>query len=716
MARSVGSIVVAINARTRGFESKIAKSERSIKRFQNRVEDVGRSVTKFGGVLTKRLTLPLVLVAAASVKAAASFDKAMTESLAIMGNVTDAQRMKMERLAKQMSNQSTFAAKELGEAYFFLASAGLNVEQSMSALPVVTRFAQAGAFDMAIATDLLTDAQSALGLSFKDPIRNMKEMTRLSDVLVKANTLANATVQQFSEALTNQAGPAMRAYKIDLEEGVAVLAAYADQGIKGNVAGSLFARTLRLLSSMAVKNADAFKALNIDVFDDITGDLKPLNQIISQLSTRLGVLGVKQRTVALEALGFRARIQGAILPLLGLGEKVKEYETNLRSAADITKEVSAKQLKAFSNQLTIAKNKIVNVGISIGMVLIPHVVKLVERIAKLIEKFDKLSDAKKSWIVVIGLSVMALGPLVSIVGKLILGLRTLIILLPTFAAILAIPIAVSVAWVAIAAAFVIIAVRIHQIRKDTEILNKSMDDLADIEGRQKKAFGVTDTKTLAAVRRAVQSGDIDRIEKMRQAFPKAVAEAEALIGKVKQIAKETEAASEAIDVAEEMRKILDELENGEDRANKARKAEEKYLKTVARLQLERAKGEDKINLMYDRRKKLQSDLAVAEGASKFEIMEKLALNRASVEAIQEELEKERKRSDKKSISFNPKVAAAQKGTVEAYRALNRGQQSDKKIQESIAGNTKETNELLDELIATIGDDASINAPIFEIVG
>ena len=60
----------------------------------------------------------------------------------------------------------------------------------------------------------------------------MAQMSRVSDVLVRANTLANATVQQFSTALTSKAGAALKSFNKDVEEGVAVLAAMADQGIK----------------------------------------------------------------------------------------------------------------------------------------------------------------------------------------------------------------------------------------------------------------------------------------------------------------------------------------------------------------------------------------------------------------------------------------------------------------------------------------------------
>jgi len=51
--------------------------------------------------------------------------------------------------------------------------------------------------------------------------------------LVGANTLANASVEQFSKSLTNMAAAALTNANKGLEEGVAILAAFADKGIKG---------------------------------------------------------------------------------------------------------------------------------------------------------------------------------------------------------------------------------------------------------------------------------------------------------------------------------------------------------------------------------------------------------------------------------------------------------------------------------------------------
>ncbi len=342
-----------------------------MKRVEARMKRVLRTFTRIG----KRMAIVGVGLAATSVKAFSSFDDAMTKSLAIMSDITPQLRKEMERLALEISTNGVTAAKDLARSYFFLASAGLDARQSMAAMGVVERFAVAGAFDMALATDLATDAQSALGLTVKNARQNMINMTRVTDVLTGANTLANATTQQFSEALTSQAGPAMKAYRIELEEGVAVLAAYADQGIKAQRAGNMLSRMLRLMTKGFIANREEWERFNINIFDT-TGELKPLYTIIGDLSKVLNDMSTEQRIVTLQLLGFQARSQQAILPLIGLQDRIKKYNEELLKMGGITRSVTEKQLKSFSSQMKILWNNVKNVGIAVGERLAPSLERL----------------------------------------------------------------------------------------------------------------------------------------------------------------------------------------------------------------------------------------------------------------------------------------------------------------------------------------------------
>lgn len=423
-----GAIVSKLILDTSKWSSSVSKVNSDQKKMAGMSEKTAGRFRKVGAAMTIAGAAILGVVSK-SVSAFGDFDAAMTESTAIMVDLSDEMREQMKQTALEMSTKSKFAAKELGEAFYFLASAGLDAEKSVKALPVVMRFAQAGAFDLANATALLADAQSALGLKSKDAVKNQEQMVRVSDVLVKANTLANASVEQFSQALTNKSGPAMRAYGIELETGVATLAAFADQGVKGQYAGTQFAIVLRDLQKSALKNKEAFEEAGVAVYD-AQGNLNNMADIIGQLEDRLGTMTTAQKKAELGTLGFTEKSQGALLTLMGTSDKIREYEAALRNAGGMTQNVSEKQLQGFNNQMTIAKNKITAAGISIGEQLAPTVVSLATVISNAVNKISEWARANPALFgtitkIVAGLGAMmaVLGPMVMMLPRLVSGLK-----------------------------------------------------------------------------------------------------------------------------------------------------------------------------------------------------------------------------------------------------------------------------------------------------
>jgi TP901 family phage tail tape measure protein len=402
----------------------IDKASGVISKAGNDLAATGAKMKSVGKSMTMGLTLPLVGAGAASIKFAADFDDAMTKSLAIM-NTTIEQEKEMERVAREVAKSTTFSHKEAAESYFYLASAGLDANQAIAAMPQVAQFAEAGAFDMALATDLLTDAQSALGLTIRDDaIANMKNMIRVSDTLVKANTLANATVQQFSESLTTRAGAALKMVNKDIEEGVAVLAALADQGIKGAEAGTRLDIVLRDLQTRAIKNEEAFKKYGVTVFDS-SGNMRNMADIIGDLEGVLeGKSDAQKRSILME-MEFQDRSVASILALVGQSDAIRNYEKELRNAAGTTEDVANKQLESFASQMKIIKDRLIDAGITIGNILMPYVKDFAEKIVNLIEKFQGLSPTMQKIILIVAGLAAALGPVLMILGMILPALPLL---------------------------------------------------------------------------------------------------------------------------------------------------------------------------------------------------------------------------------------------------------------------------------------------------
>ncbi len=341
----------------------------TLRQVGDSAKKVGDDLQQIGLRATAALTVPIAGGAAFAVTQFTGFNHAMTESLAIMGNVSEETKARMERVARDVALTTTASADQAAEAYYFLASAGLDAAASIEAMPVVARFAQAGAFDLAQATDLLTDAQSALGLAIRDDaVANMENMAHVGDVLVKANTLANASVQQFSEALTNKAGSAIRLVNKDMEEGVAVLATFADQGVKGSEAGERLNIVLRDLQTASIKNRAEFKQFGVSVYDS-SGTMRNMADIVGDLEGALAGMSDEQRRTTLMTLGFQDRSVAAIMTLIGFSANIRNYETELRKAGGTTEEVANRQMESLKNQMILLWHQVRDVAIELGVPL-----------------------------------------------------------------------------------------------------------------------------------------------------------------------------------------------------------------------------------------------------------------------------------------------------------------------------------------------------------
>jgi TP901 family phage tail tape measure protein len=306
-------------------------------------------------------------------------------------------------------------------------------------------------FDMATATDLATDAQSALGMTVPDAIQNLDNLTRVTDVFVKANTLANATVEEFAAAMTEKAGASLRLAGKDIEEGTAVLAVFADQGIKGSRAGTTLARTLEGLQMGALKNADAFSDLNIAVFD-ADGAMRPMVDIVRDMESALGDMTVEEQNAALAKLGFSKQARAGILALLGNSEALGAYEDALRDAGGTVDEVANKQLETFNEKLGILGKQFMDIAIEFGPIIIDQfLVPLGDKLRILAEMLTNLTPQQREMIVqfagiaaIIGPVLLVAGKLISMVGGVILIMSKLILVFnPVGLAIAAVIVAVA---------------------------------------------------------------------------------------------------------------------------------------------------------------------------------------------------------------------------------------------------------------------------------
>jgi TP901 family phage tail tape measure protein len=403
------------------------QAESAIRMIQSgeKIKAIGQKAAQYGQALTRTVTLPLVSAGALAVNEYKKFDQALNEAYAIMDDVDDKTKKQMESTARKVATTTRISHEAAASSYYYLASAGYDAQQSIKALPAVAKFAQAGMFDMETATSLAADTQSALGMRSKDSAKNVKQLTRVTDVFTHANNLANGEVKDFAESMTNKAGPALRVAKKSIEEGTAVLMVLANQGVKGAEAGESLNIFLRDLPRAQNKNEKMWKKLGISVFD-AKGKMKNAADIVAMFEKKLGKMSDKEKAATLEMLGINRGAADVTRKLLGTSKSIRNYEKQLKSAGGATETVANKQMNSLASKLDLAKNKLRDMGISVAPSLVNgFVMPAVKWLEKLSASWNKMSQAQQQSTVKMAVGAAAAGPVLTMLGKMAVGVGNL---------------------------------------------------------------------------------------------------------------------------------------------------------------------------------------------------------------------------------------------------------------------------------------------------
>lgn len=240
-----------------------------------------------------------------SIQLGMTFDSAMSQVAATMGTTVD-QIGDLRDAARQAGRSTKYTAEDGANALNYMALAGYDAETSMSMLPTVLNLAAAGGMDLALASDMITDSQSALNLSLDD--------TRvLVDQMARASSRSNTSVAQLGEAILTVGGNA-NFMKGGTEELTTVLGILADNGIKGAEGGTHLRNMLLSLSDPTKDARDVMDKLGVSIFD-ADGNMRAFADFFPELKSALSGLTSEEQLQALAAI-FNTRDIAAANALL----------------------------------------------------------------------------------------------------------------------------------------------------------------------------------------------------------------------------------------------------------------------------------------------------------------------------------------------------------------------------------------------------------------
>ena len=245
-----------------------------------------------------------------AIQSAATLEDALSQVQAVSG-ASAAEMVKLKEAAEAGGAATKFSTLEAAQGLGELARATGDATTAIAALPSTLALAQAAGISVADAATLMTTTLTQFGLG-------AEQAGRVADVMAKEVNSTTDSMSGLGNALT-YAAPLAKQLGLDIEDTAAIIGVLADQGFRGERAGT----ALRNVFSEMLDPASAFskelRSLGIET-DDFA-------QVIEQLAAK----GDKGREAL---LSLDAAARPAIAALVDQGTvKLAELEESLRSAS-----------------------------------------------------------------------------------------------------------------------------------------------------------------------------------------------------------------------------------------------------------------------------------------------------------------------------------------------------------------------------------------------
>lgn len=296
-----------------------------------------------------------------SVQTGREFDASMSQVAATMGLTTD-QISELRDTALDMGSSTAFSATQAAEALNYMALAGYDSETSMKMLPNVLNLAAAGAMDLGAASDMVTDSQTALGLS-------LEETEVLIDQMAKASSKSNTSVSQLGEAILTVGGTAKNLAGGTTELNT-VLGILADNGIKGSEAGTHLRNIMLSLSSPTDAAAKALESLGVQAFD-ADGNMRPLEDTFLDLQDALDGMTSEQRSQALSTIFNKTDLSSVNALLSTSADRWDELGAAIDDCGGAASQMADTQLNNLEGDLTLMQSAIEGTEIALSDMLTP---------------------------------------------------------------------------------------------------------------------------------------------------------------------------------------------------------------------------------------------------------------------------------------------------------------------------------------------------------
>lgn len=385
--------------------------------WAKKLESAGNKISGTGEKLLP-VTGAVVGLGTAAVTTAANFESSMSQVQATMGITADAVSEvngesvntmdTLSALAKKMGAETAFSASECAEALNFLALAGYDTQQMCDTLPTVLNLAAAGGIDLASASDMVTDAMSALGMG-------VDEAETMVDQMAKTASTTNTSVAQLGEGILT-IGATAKSVKGGTAELNTALGILANNGVKGAEGGTHLRNVILSLQNPTDIAAACMEQLGVDVYDS-EGNMRSLNDVLGDLNTSMDGMTAAEKSNIIGQIFNKTDLASVNALLANTGDTWDDLQDSIVKSGGAAQQMADTQLDNLQGQITILKSALEGLAISFGELLLPAIKAIVGKVQEFVDWLNAMDESQKQTIIRIAAIAAALGPLLIVLGK-----------------------------------------------------------------------------------------------------------------------------------------------------------------------------------------------------------------------------------------------------------------------------------------------------------
>jgi len=358
---------------------------------------IGARTAAVGSTMSRRMTLPILGFAAASVYAAEKVQKGLNK----IRSGTGATGKKLEELEESFRN----VAKNSGKDFETIGTvvADLNTRLGLTGKPletVASRFLTLSRITGQEVAPMLTEVSKAMN----DAGVKSGDTAAFLDKLLVASQKTGASVQDLSSEMYRYGSP-LRQLGFGVDQTIATLASFDKAGVN----------TKLVMGSLRIALGKMAKAGEKDL---------PAALAKGVAAIKSAKTGGEAAAKAVELFGARAGPDMAAAIREGRFE-VADLVKQLQNSGGAV-ERTGKATLTFSGKMKVLRNQAALVGEGFGLILLPYLQKLATGVLALIRRFQGLGKGTRDIIIKVALFVAAIGPVLVIVGKLTSGVGRLV--------------------------------------------------------------------------------------------------------------------------------------------------------------------------------------------------------------------------------------------------------------------------------------------------